>query len=325
LLISLHLLERFEMKLAKFVAFFGVLFIAITSAVMAQQQDVGTDPADDREQRSSFSFALPVEIVESDAEVQARARSEKEAERRETADLAAQQGMNEAAKAMNDATQRMADYALWSTILVGIGTVLLLLTLYLTRQANTAAQSAVAATLTIGRAQLRPWIRCKLEMALGLLATTGDSLPFGMRVVVENIGQTPAIDFIVSIHLFQEVDESESMLERLRTDLIKQIDSKHIRPGTVLPQEIFSDNRADNLLIDKQSLDIQQFGGVLPSACVVAVYRIAGSNEWHCTTTIFGIYVKAESGTLGFPFPMDGKAIPANGINIVFRRNSCGN
>lgn len=53
--------------------------------------------------------------------------------------------MNAATQAMNKATEDMRDYALYSTVLLGVGTVLLIGTLLLTLQANNAAVAGSAA------------------------------------------------------------------------------------------------------------------------------------------------------------------------------------
>lgn len=101
---------------------------------------------------------IPVDIVEDQATAEARERREEEAAQREKDDLIAQQGMNEATQAMNDATQRMADFAYIQTWLVGTGTALLFATLFLTWQANRAAQAAVAVTRYIGKVQSEAYL-----------------------------------------------------------------------------------------------------------------------------------------------------------------------
>jgi len=52
----------------------------------------------------------------------------------------------------------MARYALWQTLLVFIGTVALIYTLYLTRKANQAAQGAIDVTRETGRDQSRAYL-----------------------------------------------------------------------------------------------------------------------------------------------------------------------
>ncbi len=96
--------------------------------------------------------------------------------------------MNTAAQEMNVATQDMRDYAFYSTGLVGIGTVLLLITLWLTWQANRAAVAAVEVTRDIGMKQVRAYIgvkamKCEWERP-------GDKLT--LTLSVKNSGQTPA-------------------------------------------------------------------------------------------------------------------------------------
>ena len=140
-----------------FVAAFG---LAVTVSGQAySQEEYGQDGApEEQEQSESPTFAIPVQIIESQEAAIARDSSEREAEDREINDLLAQQGMHEAADAMNSATEDMALYSLVSTITVIVGTGLLFWTLALTRQANRAARDAVDVTREIGRDQARAYV-----------------------------------------------------------------------------------------------------------------------------------------------------------------------
>lgn len=113
-------------------------------------------------------WTLPVEIVEDQAEAEARKRREERAEQRELDELAAQQGMDES-------TEKMADYALYQTILIAIGTGALIYTLYLTRQANRAAVEAVKVTREIGQVQARAYVG--VELRGGILMDTASDAP----------------------------------------------------------------------------------------------------------------------------------------------------
>ncbi len=96
--------------------------IAISSAVLGQTDEQPQEPQRKTQQEQGPTqiapIPLPIEIVEDDAESEARKRHEAEASEREIKDLIAQQGMNEATQAMNRATERMAKYAFWSTEVV---------------------------------------------------------------------------------------------------------------------------------------------------------------------------------------------------------------
>nr|MCU0903838.1 hypothetical protein [Tabrizicola sp.] len=70
-------------------------------------------------------------------------------------DLVAQQGVNVATQAMNEATQSMNRASWVSVWLVGGGTLLLVWSLALTRQANAAAREAVRITRDLGQIQMR--------------------------------------------------------------------------------------------------------------------------------------------------------------------------
>ena len=132
---------------------------------------------------------FPVVIIEDEAAANARERREAESRQHEIDDLAAQKGMNTATKAMNEATQNMALYTLISTVFVGIGTVLLFVTLYLTHQANEAAQAAVNVTQRIGDAQLRSY--------LGITKVWIERDNPRSMFNIKNFGQTPGYDITV--------------------------------------------------------------------------------------------------------------------------------
>ncbi len=145
------------------------------------------------------SVGLPVQLIESPAEAEARKRAEQQSERREIADLVAQRGMNLAAQAMNDATQRMAQYAFWSTVIVAVGTALLFWTLWETRKATKAANDAVMVTREIGEAQVRAYVHVE---AVELF--WGDPQGTRPRIIalIANTGQSPARWFEVSSTVF---------------------------------------------------------------------------------------------------------------------------
>ncbi|WP_225028893.1 hypothetical protein [Xinfangfangia pollutisoli] len=126
---------------------YRLLFIlAIGSAFSVQTlraQDLDSVPRDpvpqDDAPLETLPLPLPVQIIEDQATADARARREAEAVEREIRDLAAQEGMNQASQAMNDATQLMACYTLWSTLVGAFGVLLLVWTLRESRRATRAA------------------------------------------------------------------------------------------------------------------------------------------------------------------------------------------
>lgn len=143
-----------------FVAALG-LTIATSGQAQGQTDGSGNGPADQEQPSQHLPRPFPVQIIEDDEAAEARDRREEEARQHEIDDLAAQQGMNIATQAMNEATQRMAIYALISMVLAAIGTGLLFWTLALTRKTNKAAVEAANEAVKankIMRAEMRPWL-----------------------------------------------------------------------------------------------------------------------------------------------------------------------
>ncbi len=95
-------------------------------------------------------------------------------------DLAAQQGMNEAA-------QRMADYSKWSLGLIAIGTLALIWTLVLTKRATKSAQDVVEVTREIGQKQVKAYLTVD-DSCWG-----SNSNQFRVKIKLKNYGQSPCI------------------------------------------------------------------------------------------------------------------------------------
>lgn len=171
--------------------------IAIAGLVQAQEQaqHAGEDAATQSQPPEPNPIGIPVRIIEDNVSTDARERSEGEASEREKDDLIAQERMADATEAMNEATQSMKRASWVSAGLVGFGTLLLVWTLGLTRQANRAAQGAVNATKEIGEAQVRSYLFCKSAK----FKRTKDD--FTAIVEIGNAGQSPATDISITGNL----------------------------------------------------------------------------------------------------------------------------
>lgn len=177
-----------------FIAALGLVVSALSG--QAQEQTQSEQGRAETENDNPNRFSIPVTIVESNAEAEARKRSEAESSQREIDDLIAQEGMNEATQAMQRATEDMRQYSYVQTWLVGIGTVLLIATLWFTRQ-------AISITREMGRAQTRAYLHVKsAELRwlnrLGQFHDLDHQDVFAIDLRVENAGQTPAIWYEVS-------------------------------------------------------------------------------------------------------------------------------
>lgn len=168
------------------IGFFTSLGHAQEAAQHEQRQEK-TEPASTQGRQLPF----PVEIVENKAKADARQGRENEARQRDMRGLSAQESMNTATQAIKDATLDMRNYALYSNWLVAIGTGLLVATLWLTRQANRAAQNAVEVTREIGEAQIRAYVNISSVDATSI--QVGTNIP--IKVGVKNYGATPAREF----------------------------------------------------------------------------------------------------------------------------------
>lgn len=190
----------------------AVSMAAVTGFVAeAEQANAPSRVAID--QTTRLPYSLSVEIIENEEE----AASRRELEVR---DLRAQEGMNAAAQAMTIATEKMADYAKTSNILVGIGTILLFVTLALTFQANQSARAAVEVTRQIGRAQTVAYPSVeKLELELG--ERENDPHRLIVTSYWRNAGNTPAFDFTVEYHLLGSVNGNVVVDRKFKANIEK--------------------------------------------------------------------------------------------------------
>lgn len=170
-----------------FIAAFGL----IAGLGQAQAQTYSTDGQRNpqEEPAQSLPIPLPVKIIENEDAVKIKEYRDEKSLRTADADLLAQQSMNVAAQEMNQATQRMAKYAYWSTISVGIGTVLLIITLALTYSANRSALAAIRVTEDIGKRQLRAYVTVGIDRGVLLGA---ERRQLRIHIQFKNAGQTPA-------------------------------------------------------------------------------------------------------------------------------------
>ena len=212
-------------------AWLYIAALGLTLAPSGQAQDQagsGQEGADAQEGKAEpLPFAIPVQIIEDDETTQSRERREREGRQREIEDLAAQQGMNKATRAMNDATQDMALYSLISTIAIIVGTGLLIWTLALTRQANRAAQAAVkegekataaaqeavAVSKAANSVNQRPWLHIsqpeltEVRVWPSLPERSTNSLFIEGRVPFTNTGKTPALSVLAICEVVEQWSE----------------------------------------------------------------------------------------------------------------------
>lgn len=197
-----------------------------------------TDPSHPQENQprtevSAPPTPIPVELVETSADRESRLRREELAVKRELQDLAAQQGMNAATQSIDAATQDMRDYAFISLWLVAAGTVLLACTLYLTRQANKAAQEAVKVTMEIGQKQVRANLGF---FGVEIIDTTASRRPYdtSIEVCFKNTGQSPARDVCFDIVDYDELiwSAKEDKNGHLPPPTFRDFDSTRIKGQT---------------------------------------------------------------------------------------------
>lgn len=166
----------------------AIIALGLTLALGGQAQPNPDQPEAETSEAATQEqwppLPLPVQIVEEQAEKDARERIEEETRQREIDDLAAQRGMDEAA-------QRMANAAEVQTWIIAVGTVLVLATFIVTIAANRAAFAMVKTAEKTAERQLRAYV--SVEKAEMLFVEIGK--PLQVKITFRNTGQTPARKF----------------------------------------------------------------------------------------------------------------------------------
>ncbi|MBX9847820.1 MAG: hypothetical protein K2X64_00895 [Rhodocyclaceae bacterium] len=223
----------------------GLMFSASLGEAQEQAPEAQEQTATQQEEAQPLPIPFPVEIVEDQAATDARQRSEEEARQREIEDLIAQQGMNAATQSIDAATQDMRDYALYSTLLVALGTVMLGITLWLTRQANAAAMKSVEVTERMGRLQTQSYVSFA-GTGMHFIHQDGETVAIQVRPQFKNTGQIPGvivsafchIQFLPDLHKrleyrFQRTPLNKTQLN-ISTGETRRIDSPPIPISAVL-------------------------------------------------------------------------------------------
>lgn len=186
------------------------LGLAWLLSVMGYSQEPDTNNYHNAAERSYDASeydppTFPIFKIESDAEAQARQDAEERAEQRELEDLAAQQGMNESA-------QKMADYAVYQTVLIAIGTVALIWTLVLTQRTASAAVAANTISRDMLYASNRPYLRIESITLQRQKMVDGPTYCWAV-VAFRNISDFPALDVSCVASFKQGVDVTNGNLD----------------------------------------------------------------------------------------------------------------
>lgn len=182
-----------------FACLFGLAVCAL-SGEQARSQDQETDSRAESAYESdqpAEELAVPVRIIESERQIQARESAEQYSRDLSERDLAAQEGMIKATKSIKNATWWMLWSGVASTAFVAVGTGLLFWTLRLTRMANQAAREAVTVTREIGTAQTKAYVTAN---ARPIHMHPSVNWRPSMTVELQNSGVSPAREVFIECH-----------------------------------------------------------------------------------------------------------------------------
>lgn len=160
-----------------------------------------------------------------------------EAEKREIADLAAQEGMNRAAQRVADDTESIAMLTFWMTIATWATVVFLIPTIIFTYKANQTARANLRETERTNILQLQPWLTIGIPIISRHInripiprSESGDA-SFRIEIPITNEGKTPVKEMRVDIS-YIEVQLKNSKGDKL---LLKSIISTQDRTMPLNP------------------------------------------------------------------------------------------
>ncbi|MCB4770086.1 cytochrome P450 [Ancylobacter sp. Lp-2] len=144
--------------------------------------------------------ALRVQVVEDLADAERAERADEESRRREASDLAAQQSMADSTRQLVDISWWQGAFALAGAVLSLVGTVAVVVALWLSREANRAAMRAVELSEKVARTELRAYLVFE-----DVVVDQRPSRPMGVSFLFRNCGSTPAfIEYYKFNAIFRE-------------------------------------------------------------------------------------------------------------------------
>lgn len=259
---------------------FGLAF-ATSGQAEQQEERTGGTATNQRSASENDPFGIPVRIIEDRNAVEARQRRELEAEQREIKDLAAQQGVNTATQSIDDATRDMRNYAYYSTLLVALGTIALIITLWQINVSN-----------GILRRDQRPWISAKVEIRDGLGYEVIDGknlLRIRFNVTLTNTGRSAAKVFFGSEYLISRHRESIPLPNSR---------PKNGRSYSILPGEVVDIHVPWNIDAAKFTA-LNSDDCVIPTLIINIAYSLYDktSLEWF-NRRAYTVWAKTEHGPL---------------------------
>ena len=291
---------------------FAVTIGLIASLGQAQEQAGGEQGQSAAQENPAQPFPVPllVDIIEDEATAEARNRSEEESRQREIEDLIAQQGMNAATQSIEAATKDMRDYSLYSTLFVGIGTVLLFVTLWITWQANRVARDAVnqggKATFAafeavetakeankIMREDQRGWAKVIFEV--GETVFKEDRITTDVFFFPQNVGLKPILDVRLS---FRQVDPTlKNQIEK--QSLLAEIARDVHNFGVPTDEVIFPNESGAGFVPSIEVARGEQGKGPIWLVCA-ASYQIQAGGENKTTVATLEIHISPTDGERSF-------------------------
>lgn len=288
--------------------------LALATSGQAQDQTESTNREAGQQDQPTYEPPLPfpVEIVEAQAEAEARKRREEEARKREIADLDAQQGMNAATQSIESATRDMRDYALYSTFLVGIGTVLAFAAFVLSLLSNRSARAAVK----VMRDEQRPWVHVEIDEITEYAIQHQDrgredfatGIYFKVPFKIRNTGTSPAhnVSVYIAAHSIESAYEDVEHFKFCEAPIfINQRGS--LAPNTTISDEegvtrkltVAHEGPTDGLfcfLVAIVSYSTSQ-QSELPDARTIQNFRLISDIEGNRTATVSFEKTRAKIGT----------------------------
>lgn len=270
--------------------------------------------------RSDYRPAQPppamVRIIESPEESEAAAEREAKSDEHDAEDLAAQQKAADAAQIAAAAAKRQVEAAYVGIVLSGLGTGLLVWTLYLTREANSISRDVYFA-------DQRPWVAVDINVS-GPIRIDRNGLSIRLDIELRNTGRTPALTTYVFLQVLahacgRNVQVAQADIERLAMNSIDGKMGINLFPGQmrVWQKHTFTVDTLELTAIDRwhQQISSQANYELLPLVLGCVWYFSSGRKAPHRTPIICHISRKPDGGRYRVISRVD-EQIPADELEL---------
>lgn len=179
-------------------------------------------------QQGPGNFSIPVRIIENPGDAEHTEEREQKSDQHDHDDLIAQQQAAKAATVSAQQSRNQTRFAKWQTVIAALGTLAVLYSLWLTREALKVAQNAIAVSE-------RAWIKTEMIAESDFKSYRAGGPALSIAAINRNIGNAPALNAHTLIEPASTIGEVADVVRKVSGKAIA--DHKTSYGLTVLPDD----------------------------------------------------------------------------------------